>query len=156
MTPVIYIIAICLANYSVYFFGPVSMPFNAFLLIGLDLALRDQIHDRYGFVATACLSLAASLLSFLINPAAASIAVAGSVAFFCASLADGSIYQAMRGRGYMLRTNTSNTAGALADSVIFPTLAFGVLMPEIIAAQFIAKSFGGFVWSIILKKSEAV
>jgi hypothetical protein len=35
---------------------------------------------------------------------------------------------------------------------LFPTIAFGVLMPEIIALQFAAKVVGGVVWSFIIKK----
>ena len=45
-------------------------------------------------------------------------------------------------------------AGAAVDSLLFPTIAFGVLMPEIIALQFIAKVSGGAVWSFLLQKFQ--
>jgi len=38
----------------------------------------------------------------------------------------------------------------LVDSLLFPTLAFGAVMPAIIAGQFFAKVAGGFFWSLIL------
>ncbi|MCZ2895188.1 hypothetical protein MTR01_14260 [Burkholderia thailandensis] len=40
----IYIAAVVAANLSVAHFGPASTPINAFLLIGLDLAIRDRLH----------------------------------------------------------------------------------------------------------------
>ena len=42
----IYAAAMIGANLSVAAFGPVVTPINAFLLIGLDLALRDWLHVR--------------------------------------------------------------------------------------------------------------
>jgi hypothetical protein len=46
------------------------------------------------------------------------------------------------------------TAGAAVDSVLFPTIAFGVLMPEIVILQFAAKVIGGGFWSYIFKKYD--
>ena len=42
----IYIAAMTAANLSVAAFGPAITPVNAFVLIGLDLALRDYLHVR--------------------------------------------------------------------------------------------------------------
>jgi len=42
----IYASAMVLANLSVAAFGPSISPINAFILIGLDLALRDWLHVR--------------------------------------------------------------------------------------------------------------
>jgi len=42
-------------------------------------------------------------------------------------------------------------AGIALDSIIFPTMAFGVLMPEIIIGQFITKVAGGGIRSFILQ-----
>jgi len=152
MTALIYVAAICAANASVYTWGPVATPINAFLLIGLDLTLRDRLHDRYGLVGSSALALVAAGASYGLNPAGATIALASAVSFALASLADGSLYQALRGRNYLTRSNGSNTAGALVDSLTFPTIAFGVLMSEVIALQFVAKVAGGFMWSLLLRK----
>lgn len=41
---------------------------------------------------------------------------------------------------------------AAIDSVLFPTLAFGVFMPHIVLMQFAAKVGGGAIWSWVLRK----
>jgi hypothetical protein len=48
-------------------------------------------------------------------------------------------------------------AGAAVDSLIFPTLAFGALLPHIVALQFVAKVAGGaaWAWMLSLKIDEA-
>ena len=40
-----------------------------------------------------------------------------------------------------------STAGAAVDSLLFPTIAFDGLMPEIVALQFVAKTVGGAIWA---------
>ncbi|MGE5411289.1 MAG: VUT family protein, partial [Clostridiales bacterium] len=47
LSVIAYLIAVVLANMTVYWFGPISTPINAFFLIGLDLTLRDKLHDRW-------------------------------------------------------------------------------------------------------------
>jgi queuosine precursor transporter len=56
---------------------------------------------------------------------------------------------------WMQRSTKSNVAGAAVDSVIFPTLSFGVLMPHIVAMQFVAKVAGGAVWGYLISKKVA-
>ena len=51
----------------------------------------------------------------------------------------------------MIRVNGSNVAGSAIDSIVFPTLAFGVFMLEIVLGQFVAKFLGGFLWSLVLQ-----
>jgi uncharacterized PurR-regulated membrane protein YhhQ (DUF165 family) len=81
------------------------------------------------------------------------IAVASAVSFLVASVVDWSMFVKTTG-SWIKRANVSNVAGAAVDSLLFPTIAFGVLMPEIIALQFIAKVFGGAVWSFLLQKFQ--
>jgi hypothetical protein len=52
----------------------------------------------------------------------------------------------------MVRANGSNVAGAAVDSLVFPTLAFGALMPQIVIAQFLAKCVGGAIWALVIKQ----
>lgn len=47
MVVLIYISALVIANLLVAHFGPWFSPINAFLLIGLDLSLRDYLHDKW-------------------------------------------------------------------------------------------------------------
>lgn len=84
----LYIGAIVAANLSVATFGPWASPLNSFLFIGLDLSLRDRLHDRWlgkglwwrmlGLIGSA------GAISYALNPAAGKIAAA-SVAAFCAA-----------------------------------------------------------------------
>lgn len=150
----IYVAAIVVANLTVAHFGPWFSAVNAFFLIGLDLALRDHLHDRWrgqmlwprmlGMISLA------GVLSYLLNPATGVIAIASVVAFSASALVDATVYQAASGRSFMQRSNASNTAGALVDSIIFPTLAFGGLLPHIVAMQFVAKVAGGFAWTWLI------
>lgn len=52
----------------------------------------------------------------------------------------------------LLKINGSNVVTSLVDSVCFPTLAFGAVMPLVILLEFTAKASGGFVWSLVLRK----
>ena len=148
----IYAAAMTLANLSVATWGPWVSPINAFVLIGLDLALRDWLHVRLRAWQMALLILATGALTYALNPAAGMIAVASSVAFTAAALVDWATFAKLRG-SWLFRANGSNVAGAAVDSLIFPTLAFGVLMPHIVAMQFVAKVAGGAVWAWVISKA---
>lgn len=149
----IYAAAMTLANLSVAAFGPAISPVNAFLLIGLDLALRDWLHVRLKPGQMLALIVAAGVLTYAMNPAAGRIAVASSAAFTAAALVDWATFARLRGT-WLYRANGSNVAGAAVDSLVFPTLAFWVLMPHIIALQFAAKVAGGAMWSWVLSRKS--
>jgi hypothetical protein len=148
---VAYIAAMVTANTLVWWLGPWWSPINAFLLIGLDLTLRDVMHERFNRWQLAGVICAGGLITWAVNPGAAHIAFASATAFICAAAADWAAYSVLRSRPWMVRANGSNVVGAAVDSVIFPTLAFGTLLPHIIALQFGAKLAGGFIWSMIVK-----
>lgn len=151
---VIYIAALVAANMGVAWFGPAAMPVIAFCLIGLDLTLRDRLHDRWrgrhlwprmlGLIVTA------GLVSYWLNPASGPIALASVAAFGLASLADAGAYHLLAGRSWGVRANGSNVVGATVDSLVFPVMAFGAALPSIVLAQLVAKVAGGMVWAIII------
>ena len=149
---VIYALAMTAANLSIAHFGPWISPLNAFILIGLDLALRDWLHMRLKLWQMGALIASTGVLTYALNPAAGQIAVASAVAFTAAAVVDWSAFAALVGKRWLVRANGSNVAGAAVDSLIFPTLSFGVLMPHIVALQFIAKVAGGAVWAWALYK----
>lgn len=149
-----YATAMTLANLSIAAFGPVISPVNSFLLIGLDLALRDWLHVRIKAWQMGTLIAASGALTYLLNPAAGTIAIASSVAFTAAALVDWATFARLKG-SWLYRANGSNVAGAAVDSLIFPTLAFGALMPGIVLAQFVAKVAGGAMWSWVLSRRKA-
>lgn len=146
-----YAIAMTLANLLVATFGPSISPINAFFFIGLDLTLRDWLHVRLKTWQMGGLIVGTGVLTYLLNPAAGMIAVASAVAFLIAALVDWAVFIKTTG-SWIKRANISNTAGAAVDSLLFPTIAFGVLMPEIVVFQFIAKVAGGAIWSYVLEK----
>jgi hypothetical protein len=43
----------------------------------------------------------------------------------------------------------------MVDSLVFPTIAFGSFIPWVVAGQFIAKTLGGYIWSLFLQPSKA-
>lgn len=155
----LYLAAIIIANLLVTHLGPEFSIVSAFLFIGLDLTTRDRLHDQWKhdhlFTKMALLIASGSLLSFLINSNSKNIAIASFVAFLTAALIDTLIYHALRHKNRMIRTNASNIPAAAADSLIFPFLAFGSpLLIPIVIGQFLAKSFGGLVWSILLRRTH--
>jgi len=147
----IYIAAMVIANQMVWWLGPWVSPLNAFVLIGLDLTLRDVMHERLARWQLAGVIVVGGVITWLLNPGAARIAIASAVAFIVAALADWLAYSALRSKPWMVRVNGSNLVGAAVDSVLFPTIAFGVFLPWIIALQFAAKTAGGALWSLALQ-----
>jgi len=144
----IYAFAMTVANLLVVAFGPVVTPINSFLLIGLDLTLRDWLHMRLKFWQMASLIACSGGLTYLLNPAAGQIAIASAVAFTAAASVDFAVFSRMTG-SWIRRSNFSNIFAAGVDSIIFPTIAFGSLIPIIVLSQFIAKIVGGAIWAFV-------
>ena len=150
----IYALAMTAANLSIAAFGPWVSPINAFLFIGLDLTLRDWLHEKMSAKQMLCLISFSGALTYVLNPSAGMIAVASAVSFTAAAVVDWTAFAKIKG-SWAVRSNGSNIAGAAVDSLVFPTLAFGVLMPQIIAMQFAAKVLGGAIWSALLMYRSA-
>lgn len=152
----VYVASLVAANLLIAAFGVWFSPIGAFVLIGLDLSLRDKLHDLWegdnlpikmgGLIATA------SVVSYAINPATGMIAFASLAAFSLSMIADSLAYQYLKNKNWMTRVNGSNVAGSAVDSIVFPTIAFGGLMLEIVALQFVAKIGGGLIWSKLIEK----
>jgi len=141
------------ANVTVAIWGPAVSVLNAFLFIGFNLTARDRLHDawqgnhlkRNMFF----LILAGSVLSFALG--AGRIAIASFLAFAASESVDAISYHLLRGKRKLLQVNGSNVVSAGVDSLLFPLLAFGwPPLVGIMAGQFLAKVFGGAVWSIWL------
>jgi len=152
---ILYLVAIVLANLSVAQFGPSVTIINAFLFIGLDLTARDQLHETWRgrnlLPKMVALITAGSLLSWFLNRNAGPIALASFVAFAAAASVDALVYQLLGKYPRWLRINGSNIPSAAVDSIVFPTLAFGQLLWPVIIGQFLAKTLGGFLWSLLFR-----
>ena len=149
----IYIAGLVLANLLVGRFGPAITPISAFLFIGLDLSLRDWLHVRLRPWQMGLLILAAGLVTFALDRSATRIAAASSVSFAVAALADWSIFCRVRGP-WLRKSLSSNVAGDLVDSALFPCLAFGAFLPLIILGQFAAKLAGSAFWSLLINRVQ--
>jgi queuosine precursor transporter len=148
---VTYVAAMVVANLLVWWLGPWFSPINSFVLIGLDLTMRDVMQERLNRGQLAGVIAVGAGVTWLVNPAAQQIAVASAAAFALAAVADWAAYALLRSRPWLVRSNGSNVVGAAVDSFVFPTLAFGAFMPAIIALQFVAKVGGGAVWSLVMR-----
>lgn len=155
---IVYIAALVAANMAVAEFGPTVMPIIAFLLIGLDLTLRDRLHEQWRgrqlWPRMFGLIVAAGLVSYGMNPASGPIAVASVVAFGLASFADAACYQLLSRRSWSVRVNGSNFVGATVDSLAFPLLVFGTALPSIVLAQLAAKVVGGIAWALVIARLD--
>lgn len=152
----VFVAGITIANLTVAHFGPWFSPINAFLLIGLDLTLRDWLHDRWRnqLWKIGALIVAAGAISYMLNPAAGRIAIASVTAFTIAATVDAIVYHRLIDMKWLVRSNGSNLAGAAADSIVFPLVAFGLFpgVAVVIALQWFAKVSGGAVWALILNR----
>ena len=148
---VAYLLSMVLANITVTVLGPWFSPVNAFVLIGFDLVARDWLHLRLRPLQLLALVLSGSAITVVVSPGASQVAIASGCAFMLAAFADWAVFSVLKDRPWIARANGSNAAGALVDSIIFPTIAFGALMPAVIALQFLAKVSGGAVWSFLLR-----
>ena len=148
----IYAAAMTLANLSIAAFGPAIAPVNAFVLIGLDLALRDWLHVRLKPLQMLALISSAGVLTYALNPAAGQIAVASSAAFTAAALVDWLTFAHLRG-SWLRRANGSNVAGAAVDSLVFLALAPFPFSWSIAAQMMAAKVAGGALWAWALART---
>lgn len=160
---IIYASAMTLANLSIAAFGPWVSPINAFVLIGLDLALRDWLHVRLRPWQMLALIGASGVLTYALNPSAQHIVIASAAAFTLAALVDWRTFAALGG-SWLRRSLGSNVAGAVVDTAVFSLLAFWLLSPnpkplevvaQIAALQFLAKVAGGSLWAWLLSRRLA-
>jgi uncharacterized PurR-regulated membrane protein YhhQ (DUF165 family) len=155
-----YIAAAALANLSAAHFGPASLPVNALLLVGLDLSARDALHERWRhdglWLRMAALVCAGSAVSALLSSASWRVSLASALAFAVSGAVDAIAYQVLGDREVSIRANGSNLASAAVDSILFPLLAFGAVMPGTSTLQFVAKVLGGAAWVLVLRRAGAL
>lgn len=156
----LYLAAIVAANLLVARFGAGITIFNALVFIALDLTTRDALHEawhgRHLWRNMALLVGAGSILSALLNWNAAHIALASFAAFALAGVADTLVYAALGNKSRLVRMNGSNVVSAAVDSLVFPILAFGFPpLWGIVLGQFLAKTVGGALWSLLLVRARA-
>jgi len=159
----IYAAAMTVANLIIAHFGPWVSPINAFVLIGLDLALRDWLHMRLRAWQMLTLIGASGVLTYALNPSAQHIVIASAAAFTLAALVDWQAFSRLSG-SWLRRSLGSNVVGAIVDTVLFSVLAFWLLSPapkpldvvvQIAVLQLAAKVAGGSLWAWALSRRLA-
>lgn len=148
---ILYAIAIIIANSLAAKFGPSITPYTAFAFIGLDLTIKDYLQVRLTKWQMASVIVGAGILAFAIDSSARFIAVASLIAFVVSSFADYITFRLTSGK-WLKRSMYSNAVGAAVDSIVFPTVAFGGLMPMIVAGQFVAKVAGASLFAVLVSK----
>jgi len=158
-----YLLSIVFINLTTAHYGPEWSILNAFLFVGLILTTRDRLDDLWGehrmrnmalliAVGSGISYLAAILLTPDVVPAdvVAKIALASCVAFAASESIDLTAYHVLSDRPWLERVTTSNVFGAVVDSTLFVSIAFGFDI-YIIAAQIGAKIAGGYIWALVLR-----
>lgn len=146
---IVYAIAMILANLLIAVFGPTLAPFNSFVLIGLDLALRDWLHVRLKPLNMLCLIVGTGCATYLLNPTAGAIAIASALAFNFAAIADWVTFARLRG-SWLFRANGSNCVGAFVDSIVFLLLVPFPFSWAIAMQMIVVKIAGGAFWSRLI------
>jgi uncharacterized PurR-regulated membrane protein YhhQ (DUF165 family) len=111
------------------------------LMIGLALVLRDAVHRALGATWAFGAILAGGVLSALVAPPA--LVVASTAAFLLSETADLFVYAPLYRRRLVTAVVASGIVGAIVDSAVFLSLAFGSL-------DFIAGQVLGKVWMTLL------
>jgi uncharacterized PurR-regulated membrane protein YhhQ (DUF165 family) len=154
-----YVGAAVAANVTIAHFGPSATIWVAFLLIGLTITVRDKIHDRWQGIELAARMLVlicgAAVISYTFAPDAGRVGIASMLAFIASETVDTYVYDKLYQHQWLVRANASNTCASIVDSLVFPTIAFGSFIPWVVAGQFIAKTLGGYIWSLFLQPSKA-
>lgn len=157
----VFVTVMAAANLSIAAIGPWFLPVTAFFAVGVVLVSRDYLHDvwrdRWGggfWPRMLAMIAAAAALSYTVDQSSGRIALASVCALIGAALVETATFQAVFERPWMQRSNLSNIAGALADSVIFPVVAFGFGfngLVLLIATQAATKAAGGLFWSALAR-----
>ena len=156
-----FVLAMAAANLAIALIGPWLLPVTAFLSVGIVLVSRDYLHDvwldRWGggfWPRMIAMIVAAAAIAFAVDQSAARVAVASVAALTGSALVETAVFQAVVQRGWMTRSNTSNLAGAFADSLIFPIVAFGFGfegLALLVLTQAATKVAGGLFWSALAR-----
>lgn len=163
---VLFVTVMAAANLVIAHYGPWLLPATAFISLGVSMVCRDYLHDvwyagensRVFWTRMILLVVAAGAISWLINPDAGRVALASTVAIAGGAALDTAAFAALFRFKWLVRSNGSNVAGSLGDSILFPLVAFGVAgvggwgpFALLVLAQAGTKWAGGLFWSLVFR-----
>lgn len=149
--------SIVLANYLTSSLGQVAAGFGLLVTAGtysagLALAFRDVLHEAGGVRWVLGTIAAGALLSLLVGDGR--IALASATAFAVAELVDLAVYAPLRRRAWRTAVAASGAVGALADTLLFLTLAGFPLTAAGIGGQLLVKAV--WVTALFLAAAEVI
>lgn len=146
--------AIVAANLLVARFGHAALVIGAVLLIPIDLATRDVLHERWEgrglWTRMGLLIASGSVLTALLNVGATRVAIGSFAAFSLSALTNALVYQGMSGHPRLVKMNVSNFPAVVVDSIVFPLVAVPDPVALLIIIQIVGKFLGGAGWSVLL------
>lgn len=147
-----YLGALLGANLLASRYGQAALPIAAALLIPFDFAVRIRLQQRWRhqvaglWLRMLALTVCGGVLSYAVDPESQRIALAGTLSFVTSSLLGTFAYEAT---WHELRaakpdpafeaTLASLGVMALADSILFPVLAFDDVLVPLVLTQFVVK-----------------
>lgn len=148
---VLFIGTVYAANYAVTHWGFTSVGFGLMAPAGVWFAgaaftLRDIVHHNLGRAAVIGCILAGAGLSYVVEAGGSipggvmPVAAASAIAFLASEMADLSVYEPIRARGWLPAVLASNAVGLVLDSFLFIYLALG-WAPELIKGQIVGKTW---------------
>lgn len=126
---------------------PGVMAPSGVLVIGLALATRDAVQERFGKGLVASLVVVGAMLSFAFSPA--QIAVASAAAFFVSEMVDFAVYTWLRLKSQASAILLSGFFGSVLDSLLFSWVAFGTLkwsVGLVVAKMYASLIFAAYVF----------
>lgn len=158
---IIFVTVMAIANLLVAHFGPWFLPITAFVSVGISMVCRDYLHDVWGgnpqtfWFRMLSLVIAAGLIAWAVNPDAGMVAIASVLAITGSALVETGVFSLLIRQRWLIRSNGSSIVGSLADSIIFPLVAFGIGGVDgfimLVLAQSATKAAGGLFWSIVFR-----
>jgi uncharacterized PurR-regulated membrane protein YhhQ (DUF165 family) len=144
--------AVVAANLIVTHYGVSSVYYVAAGLIGLDLITRDRLADAWGTKRWRNMLLmiaAGGAISYYLNRNAATVALASTVAFAGSEGLEAVMYHLFRFQPWNKRAPAAAIFGAVADSVIFISIAFGFTF-QVVYLQSMCKIGGAAIWTLVI------
>lgn len=149
-----YIASIFVANWLVANFHPIEVWPGIYapagvLVAGLAFTFRDFAQDTAGRLAVVLAILAGAGLSALVG---GRLWIASGVAFLASETLDMAVYTPLRERSWSGAVAASNAVGAVIDSVLFLSIAFGSL--AFMPGQLIGKAEATIPFVIVIALSR--
>lgn len=157
----LFISVMACANLLIAHFGPWFLPVTAFFAVGVSLVSRDYLHDVWKdspipfWPRMLAMIAAAAVLAYAVDQSAKMIAIASVLALTSSAITETLVFTTIFKSKWMIRSNVSSVFGAIADSIVFPLVAFGYAGVEgfwlLVATQTLSKSLGAGFWSTIFR-----